>query len=241
MQDLSGPEGRRERKKRETRSALKAAALDLVSRHGFNNVTVEDIANAVDVSVRTFFNYFSSKEAALVGEDPELIDALKDELVALPAELSPLEAVRTVLLRRIMGKAEDINASGEGQAAWLARFSAVRTQPEVMLAYSKHLTRVEQALTDALVERLGDQRLRGYASLVTTCALSVIRVAGSLWAGQGGACPFYQVADAALDLLSDGLSIGSACLADGDLPDKLAFLGGPCGPSLTFKPEVRTA
>src|SRR5579863_10445214 len=89
------PVGRRERKKRATRLALKAAALDLVAARGFARVTVEDIADAADVSVRTFFNYFASKEAAIIGEDPELVEALKEDLVGLPATLGPLAAVRT--------------------------------------------------------------------------------------------------------------------------------------------------
>jgi AcrR family transcriptional regulator len=61
--------GRRERKKLETRSALHRAALQLVSEFGLE-VTVDDICRAVDVSSRTFFNYFSSKEEAIVGEAP---------------------------------------------------------------------------------------------------------------------------------------------------------------------------
>jgi AcrR family transcriptional regulator len=229
MQQVVVGEGRRERKKRETRLALKAAALDLVSQRGYHNVTVEDIANAVDVSVRTFFNYFSSKEAAVVGEDPELLEDMRAQLLALPAEVPPLEAIRDVLMARADAISEDIDLSGEDHTIWLRRFSAVHGQPEVRVAYSKHMTEVEQAIADTLVQRLGgDERLRGYASLVTTCALSVMRVAGAMWAGQAGTCPLREVANAGLDLLARGFAIGPGPTLAEALPTSFTYVAGAC-------------
>lgn len=227
MQDSEQCPGRRERKKRATRLALKAAALDLVSARGYNNVTVEDIADAVDVSVRTFFNYFNSKEAAVVGDDDELVDALRAQLIGLPSEMSPVEALRVLLMRRVQAIGEDIDLSGEDHSVWLRRFTVVRSQPEVMWAYTRHLAEVERVIVDALVQRLGgDERLRGYASLVTTCALNVMKVAGSLWAAQGGVRPLPEVAGAAFDLLADGFKVDLTAGAAGTGPAALDVLGG---------------
>ena len=86
--------GRRDRKKLETRAALEHAALTLVAERGLAGVTVEDIATAVDLSSRTFFNYFPSKEDALVGANPASAAELRERLEAMPAQVPVLEALR---------------------------------------------------------------------------------------------------------------------------------------------------
>lgn len=68
-------EGLRERKKRERGQALRRAAVDLALEKGYHNVTVEDICERCGVSRRTFFNYYSSKEEALLGR----VDTVFDE------------------------------------------------------------------------------------------------------------------------------------------------------------------
>jgi AcrR family transcriptional regulator len=199
-------EARREHKKRTTRLALRAAALDLVSDRGYGRVTVEDMAIAAGVSVRTFFNYFESKEAALVGDDPEQIAAMTEQLLALPAEIPPLEALHTVLVDRLSRISEDIDLSGEDHEIWRRRMAVINSQPEVMVAYAKNLMKLEHALTDALVSRLGGgEHYRMYAAVMTASTLGAVRVAGSIWGGLAGDSSLVEVSTAALDLLARGL------------------------------------
>ena len=66
--------GLRERKRLATRRALQNAVLELATEGGYEKVTIEEITAAVDVSPRTFFNYFASKEEAIVGDFPRLTD-----------------------------------------------------------------------------------------------------------------------------------------------------------------------
>ena len=75
MQKLTDPPGGlRETKKRATRQQLTTAARQLTLAHGIDGVTVEMICAEVGVSVRTFFNYFTSKDEALAGDPLPLGD-----------------------------------------------------------------------------------------------------------------------------------------------------------------------
>ena len=66
--------GLRERKRIATRKAIQRATLELALERGLERVTIEEISRVADISPRTFFNYFVSKEAAIVGDSPDFID-----------------------------------------------------------------------------------------------------------------------------------------------------------------------
>ena len=76
----------RERKRRATRRRIEDAATALVEKHGFDNVTVEDICRDAEISRRTFFNYFETKDDAVLGVQPWDLD---HDVAAALAALSP--------------------------------------------------------------------------------------------------------------------------------------------------------
>src|SRR3954454_18038156 len=77
--------GLRERKKLATRLALHEAALQLVAERGLEHVSVDDIASRADVSPRTFFNYFPTKDDAVVGIDASAVGQAAERFTARPA------------------------------------------------------------------------------------------------------------------------------------------------------------
>lgn len=74
----------RQRKKQGTRQRLIATALDLFNERGFDGVTVQDIVDRADVSQRTFFRYFGSKEAVLFADMEELLVVLREAIAQQP-------------------------------------------------------------------------------------------------------------------------------------------------------------
>jgi len=89
--------GLRERHKHSTRRALEDAALELFARDGFDATTVEMIAAAANVSPRTFFRYFATKDDVLNPEREVRQAALRDEVRGLPGSLGDLEAAAAAL------------------------------------------------------------------------------------------------------------------------------------------------
>src|ERR1700761_3401026 len=149
------PGSLRERKKLATRRSIRRIAIDLIAERGFSHITVEDIAAAAEVSPRTFFNYFPSKEAVLFGTDPGRAAETHDRLIHdLPGRRA-LEALRAVLGDQVRKIADEFAELGGDPARWVARMKAAHTDPQLLAARAAHMSEVESGLASALAERLG--------------------------------------------------------------------------------------
>jgi AcrR family transcriptional regulator len=191
------PPGRRERKKQATRQALQDAALRLVAERGLDQVTVEDISEVADVATRTFFNYFSSKEEALLGNSPQNVAAVQRLVVERPAGESPLEAVCQVLRSMILELAERREES-------LLRQQVIERHPGLLARQLGVYASFERALAAAVTERLGPERADpSYARLVGAVAVAAARSAVSSWRAGQGRRPLAELADAAFAQLRD--------------------------------------
>ena len=202
----------RERKKLATRQLLRKAALYLVAEHGMANVTVEDIAAAADVSPRTFFNYFPSKEAALFGgNDPDRAAVLRDRVAREAPGEPALEALRAVLAQDAQDMADELRSLGGDPADWLKRMKIARNDPHVRGAHAAQMARIERAIAEGLATRLGaDQETDPYPSVVAAAAVGVVRACIAFWAGSGGTVYLGQLIDQAFRTLADGLPEHSA-------------------------------
>ncbi|MGH9104905.1 MAG: TetR family transcriptional regulator [Acidimicrobiales bacterium] len=205
---LPGSPSLRERKKLATRRALRTIALDLVAERGFSNVTVEDIAEAADVSPRTFFNYFASKEEAILGADLQRAEALRRQLVDEPATASPLEALRSVLLSEARVLSQELEQLGGEPAGWLRLMKAAQLDPHLGAARAAHMTTIERAVAAGVAERLGTDPDRDpYPVLLASTAVGVMRAVISIWVNLGGAISLDALVGAAFTALTNGFPV----------------------------------
>jgi AcrR family transcriptional regulator len=164
--------GLRERKKQATRSALAAAALRLAAERGAEHVTVEEIAAAADVSPRTFFNHFATKEEAFVADDLERAQELLRRLRAEPAGQPVWQ-----LLTRALGDHLDADLPDRAAARAL---HAVRMAPAVVAQQHLQYSSLEADLIEELTRRLpsGD---RMQSRLLAATAVAAMRAAVTTW------------------------------------------------------------
>jgi len=188
--------GRRERKKLETRRALREAALRLVAERGPDQVSVEDMAEAADVSVRTFFNYFSSKEEALFGWDDDALAGITAAVVDRPANEAPFKALRAV----IRGFFDGVEEWADGRAL---RHQLVRQYPTLLPRFLATHHQMDEALLRGLVMRLGEDSL--FARLVVTTASNAMRLTLSQWEASGRKGSVLDLLDESFDTLERGL------------------------------------
>jgi len=201
------PSSLRERKKLATRRLLRRVALDLVAERGLANVTVEDIALAADVSPRTFFNYFPSKEAALFGDsDPDRASKLRDQVASEAPGEPALTALRTVMRQYAETIAEEFRVLGGDPADLLRRMKVARGDPHVRGAHAAQTAVLERAIGDGLAARLGvSPDTDPYPAVLAATAIGVVRACTAFWASSGGAAQLSQLIDQAFGALADGL------------------------------------
>jgi AcrR family transcriptional regulator len=165
---MNEPTGLRERKKAETRTAIRQAVLHLALERGLEAVTADDIAAAANVSVRTFHNYFGSKEEALVAawrsEFQVHVDALRDRPAGEPILVS-LEKVFSDIAASVVARPSDVEVHVD--LLWtslaMARYRSVLLDEAIRM------------VTEVVAARTGtDAATDVYPHLVTAAAISAI-------------------------------------------------------------------
>ncbi len=178
--------GLRERKRLATRRAIQLAVLTLVKERGLDGVTVDEASRLADVSPRTFFNYFASKEEAVLGDPPELPgDDLVDRFVTGHDGshlLDGLVALLIVASEAAMADAEII----------ALRHSLVKDNPQLFAMRMAKMRTFEEEITRVITRRLGHDEpgiepveLDNRARLITLVAFGVMRHAWACWAREG--------------------------------------------------------
>jgi AcrR family transcriptional regulator len=101
--------GLRQRKKQRTRETIASAARELFAERGYHATTLPEIAEAADVSTRTIFAYFPSKEDILFSDFPLMKKALAQALAERPEGEDALETVRKFILSLHESKRSDLD------------------------------------------------------------------------------------------------------------------------------------
>jgi AcrR family transcriptional regulator len=191
--------GLRERKKRETRCALADAALRLAAEHGLDQVTVDQISAAANVSTRTFFNYFSSKEEAVASAGLEGGQRLCDAVRAAPPELPARDALHQAM------RAEAV-ALQENPEPMMMQYRIADEHPAMWSHLVGTGERLLHDVTVVIAERLGTDTTRDpFPGLLATAAGGVFRSCTLHWYALGRTTPLTDLVDEAFARLAAGL------------------------------------
>ncbi|BCY07780.1 TetR family transcriptional regulator [Actinoplanes sp. L3-i22] len=197
------PTSLRERKKAKTRAAIREHAMRLFEEQGYASTTVDQIAEAAEVSPSTFFRYFPAKEDVILVDDydPMMVEAAR----AQPPEVPPIEAIRRAL-REVFDRLTP--------EVWESERRRQRLFAEVPELRARALNQMAEALDlicDVLAERTGlpadDIRVRAAGGAVAGVVLAILPP--GRMTGQSPIEPrdFDRLIEG-LDLLQKGLPLG---------------------------------
>lgn len=174
--DVAVREGRRERKRRQTRERIETAALSLFLERGFDNTTIEDITEAADVSKRSFFDYFPSKEDVVAAWQDSFACGLSDAVAAQPADASLVEVIETAIDTALRAAISD--------PQHLAIAVLIRDTPALRARDQLKYAKLERKLADALHARCrGGEEERFRLSVLAAAVVTMVRIGGERWSG----------------------------------------------------------
>ncbi|MFJ2670494.1 TetR/AcrR family transcriptional regulator [Streptomyces sp. NPDC087525] len=191
--------GLRERKKLRTRTAIRRAAFGLIAEQGYEATTIEQIAEASEVSPSTVFRYFPTKEDIVLTDDYDAVVA--SVLRSRPTGEPPLESIRFLLDQTL----QSILATEYDEA--IQRTKLMVEVPAVRARMTETMAESAKLLGDVLAERTGrapdDLELR----LFIAAMLSVVREVTLYWGEHGNQDDLRVLVGHALDSVADGLRL----------------------------------
>jgi len=195
LHDESQPMSLRERKKRLAQVTIEEAALRLFQQQGYEQTSIQDIADAVMMSSRTFFRYFASKEEVLFAPmRATLNEGLHFLQQEAPAE-SPHAALRATLVHLV-------KLYQQQRTSFLLRYHVAMQTPSVATIYLHVLMETEPAMCDALNSRLETATNFNEIRFLVALYMATLRVALLEWLEQEAQGDLASLLGQYLDSLS---------------------------------------
>jgi AcrR family transcriptional regulator len=190
--------GLRERKKMKTRATIRKMAMQLFREQGYQATTVEQIAEASEVSPSTFFRYFASKEAVVTEDDydPLLIEAYRVQ----PLDIAPIQALRNALREGFSHISQD-----DREGMW-GRISLTYSVPELRGAALQQVMGTSETISIETARRYGknasDLKTRTFAAAVVG-----VVIAAQMHYIEHPEREFVDIVDEALALMDNGFPL----------------------------------
>ena len=204
MGSMNPPCGLRERKKARTRDAIVAAAVEMFEEKGYDATTVDEIAEAADVSPRTFFRYFDSKVDVVMGDKGRPGEAGdRDDfgklLATRPPEEGPVEATRQVLREALVGALAD-------DALMVRQMRIMLGTPSLQAIAREHFNEHHDDMAADFAVRMGLAKDDLIAHVVASAVGNTMWTVVSRWvADSGDPAALSEMLDSAFRLLATGL------------------------------------
>jgi len=196
--------GRRERKKIELRQALIDAAYELFEKKGFDETRIEDITDKVDVSSRTFFRYFGSKEDVVLDYHAVELDEIVVALIARPPEEPLLTALRHATVEVTRG-CEGGFYGVDGDRFKTLR-NLIRTHPLICARCLEQSQHKKNALIAAVAHRMNIDPGTDIGPIVYAGVLEFVSSSAyEIWSEQSE-LPYSEILDQVFALVERGLT-----------------------------------
>jgi AcrR family transcriptional regulator len=198
---VHAPPGTRERRRIKTQSELQAVALRLFERQGYEGTTIDEIASAVDISTRSFFRYFRSKEDLVIWD--ENYAAFLDALQARPDTESVPQSLRAAASDWARGFAE------QDHDQMLARLRLFLSVPTLQGRYWERQEVIAGQIGRWLAGRRGVAPEALPVRVVALAFIAALGAAKEAWARDGAHTDLGAIVDEALSVLGDRLDVPS--------------------------------
>jgi AcrR family transcriptional regulator len=193
----------RERRRQRTADEIQRAALDLFAEQGFEKVSIDEIADAVAISRRTFFRYYASKEDLVLGDAARRSKVVVSALEERPADEPVLDSLFAAMVAMAASHEEDPELV-------LKRLAVLRRSPDVLAKGTAIRRVIDESVTAIVAKRMDvDPAIDTRPTVLTRACVAAVEVAFERWYLGGGVGSLQEETSLVLEALRESFSSDS--------------------------------